>query len=88
MCAANKVCERVRTDWAYSFWTFALYVGSSIYTSSQQHVIEIFGVTHVEGALGIALYVLVNNSSLLLKKSPHADLAARDTVPALSSSPR
>lgn len=42
-----------------SFWTFALYIGSSVYTSSQQHVIEIFGISHVEGALGVALYVLV-----------------------------
>ncbi|KAF1964708.1 MFS general substrate transporter [Bimuria novae-zelandiae CBS 107.79] len=48
------------------FWTFALYVGSSIYTSSQQHVIEIFGVTHAEGALGIALYVLGYGAGSLL----------------------
>ncbi|KAF2691582.1 MFS general substrate transporter [Lentithecium fluviatile CBS 122367] len=41
-----------------STWTFAVYVGSSIYTPSQEDVVEVFGVTHVEGALGIALYVL------------------------------
>ncbi|KAF1958540.1 benomyl/methotrexate resistance protein [Byssothecium circinans] len=39
-------------------WTFAVYVGSSIYTSSQEQVVEIFGLSHVEGALGLALYVL------------------------------
>ncbi|KAF2791144.1 MFS general substrate transporter [Melanomma pulvis-pyrius CBS 109.77] len=39
-------------------YTFAVYVGSSIYTSSQQSVVEIFGVNHAEGALGLALYVL------------------------------
>lgn len=42
-----------------SVWTFSLYIGSSVYTSSQQHVIEIFGVSHVEGTLGVSLYVLV-----------------------------
>jgi hypothetical protein len=46
-------------------YTFAVYVGSSIYTSSQQSVIEIFGVSHAEGALGLALYVLV--SYILIK---------------------
>lgn len=39
-------------------YTFAVYVGSSIYSSSQGAVIEIFGVSHVESSLGIALYVL------------------------------
>jgi DHA1 family multidrug resistance protein-like MFS transporter len=39
-------------------YTFAVYVGSSIYTSSQSEVMRIFGVSHVEGSLGIALYVL------------------------------
>jgi DHA1 family multidrug resistance protein-like MFS transporter len=41
-----------------AFYTFAVYVGSSIYTSSQPAVEEIFGVSHVEGSLGLALYVL------------------------------
>ncbi|CBX94749.1 similar to multidrug resistance protein [Plenodomus lingam JN3] len=39
-------------------YTFAVYVGSSIYSSSQEAVVELFGVTHVEGSLGMALYVL------------------------------
>lgn len=39
-------------------YTFAVYVGSSIYSSSQEAVVELFGVTHVEGSLGLALYVL------------------------------
>ena len=46
-----------------SLWTFAVYVGSSIYTSSQEQVVEIFGLDHVQGALGLALYVLVSTPS-------------------------
>ncbi|RMZ72121.1 major facilitator superfamily transporter [Pyrenophora seminiperda CCB06] len=39
-------------------YTFAVYVGSSLYSSSEQAVIDKFGVTNVEASLGIALYVL------------------------------
>ena len=39
-------------------YTFAVYVGSSIYTSSQQAVMDKFDVSHVSASLGIALYVL------------------------------
>jgi len=39
-------------------YTFAVYVGSSIYTSSQQAVMDKFDVSHVAASLGIALYVL------------------------------
>ncbi|KAF1947335.1 benomyl/methotrexate resistance protein [Clathrospora elynae] len=39
-------------------YTFAVYVGSSIYSSSQQAVMDKFGVSHVEASLGMALYVL------------------------------
>ncbi|CAN9262895.1 unnamed protein product [Alternaria alternata] len=39
-------------------YTFAVYVGSSIYTSSQQVVMDKFDVSHVAASLGIALYVL------------------------------
>jgi len=39
-------------------YTFAVYVGSSLYTSSQQAVMDKFDVSHVEASLGIALYVL------------------------------
>jgi len=38
--------------------TFAVYVGSSIYTSSQEAVVEKFHVSHIEGSLGLSLYVL------------------------------
>jgi DHA1 family multidrug resistance protein-like MFS transporter len=41
-----------------AYYTFAVYVGSSIYTSSQETVNEIFDVGPVEGSLGLALYVL------------------------------
>jgi DHA1 family multidrug resistance protein-like MFS transporter len=47
-----------------------VYVGSSIYTSSQEDVVEIFGVSHVEGALGIALYVLVSIEFPLASNDP------------------
>jgi len=39
-------------------YTFAVYVGSSLYTSSQQDIMTKFNVTNVEASLGIALYVL------------------------------
>ncbi|KAE8831735.1 hypothetical protein HRS9139_05977 [Pyrenophora teres f. teres] len=39
-------------------YTFAVYVGSSLYTSSQQAVMDKFHVSHVEASLGIALYVI------------------------------
>jgi DHA1 family multidrug resistance protein-like MFS transporter len=39
-------------------YTFAVYVGSSIYSSSQQAVMDKFHVSHVAASLGIALYVL------------------------------
>lgn len=42
-----------------SLYTFAVYVGSSLYTSSQPQVMKLFGVTHTEASLGLALYVLV-----------------------------
>ncbi|PVI06532.1 MFS general substrate transporter [Periconia macrospinosa] len=50
--------QKVLVTFILCFWTFAVYVGSSIYTSSQEAVVEIFGVSHVEGALGLSLYVL------------------------------
>ncbi|KAF1838776.1 MFS general substrate transporter [Decorospora gaudefroyi] len=39
-------------------YTFAVYIGSSLYSSSQQTVMEKFDVSHVASSLGIALYVL------------------------------
>jgi DHA1 family multidrug resistance protein-like MFS transporter len=39
-------------------YTFAVYVGSSMYSSSQTAVMEKFNVSHVASSLGIALYVL------------------------------
>ncbi|KAH7402730.1 major facilitator superfamily domain-containing protein [Pyrenochaeta sp. MPI-SDFR-AT-0127] len=56
-------------------YTFAVYVGSSIYSSSQGAVIEIFGVSHVEGSLGIALYVLGYGIGCLLF-SPLSEIPA------------
>jgi DHA1 family multidrug resistance protein-like MFS transporter len=50
--------HKVIMTFIIAFYTFAVYVGSSIYTSSQEAVVEIFGVSHVEGSLGLALYVL------------------------------
>jgi DHA1 family multidrug resistance protein-like MFS transporter len=50
--------QKVIMTFIIAFYTFAVYVGSSIYTSSQPAVEEIFGVSHVEGSLGLALYVL------------------------------
>jgi DHA1 family multidrug resistance protein-like MFS transporter len=39
-------------------YTFAVYVGSSIYSPAQPLIMEKFGVSHVAASLGIALYVL------------------------------
>lgn len=39
-------------------YTWAIYVGSSIYTSSQPGIQEEFGVSTFEASLGLALYVL------------------------------
>ncbi|KAL6712303.1 hypothetical protein ACN47E_000180 [Coniothyrium glycines] len=56
-------------------YTFAVYVGSSLYSSAQESVIEIYGVTHVEGSLGIALYVLGYGLGCLLF-SPLSEIPA------------
>lgn len=50
--------QKVIITFIVAVYTFAVYVGSSIYTSSQEAVIEVFGVSHVESSLGLALYVL------------------------------
>ncbi|OAL06082.1 MFS general substrate transporter [Phaeosphaeriaceae sp. SRC1lsM3a] len=50
--------QKVIITFIVAIYTFAVYVGSSIYTSSQEAVIEVFGVSHVESSLGLALYVL------------------------------
>jgi DHA1 family multidrug resistance protein-like MFS transporter len=56
-------------------YTFAVYVGSSIYSSSQQDVMEIFHVSHVAASLGIALYVLGYGIGCLLF-SPLSEIPA------------
>ncbi|KAJ4374243.1 hypothetical protein N0V83_002984 [Neocucurbitaria cava] len=56
-------------------YTFAVYVGSSIYSSSQAAVIEIFGVSEVTGSLGLALYVLGYGLGCLLF-SPLSEIPA------------
>jgi DHA1 family multidrug resistance protein-like MFS transporter len=58
-----------------SLYTFAVYVGSSIYTPSQEAVMETFHVSHVEGSLGIALYVLGYGIGCLLF-SPISEIPA------------
>ena len=39
-------------------YTMAVYMGSSIYTSSEPALIEIFGISQTVASLGLALYVL------------------------------
>ncbi|CAO2657257.1 Nn.00g033830.m01.CDS01 [Neocucurbitaria sp. VM-36] len=56
-------------------YTFAVYVGSSIYSSSQEAVIEVFGVSHIESSLGMALYVLGYGIGCLLF-SPLSEIPA------------
>jgi DHA1 family multidrug resistance protein-like MFS transporter len=50
--------HKVIMTFIIAFYTFAVYVGSSIYTSSQEAVVEKFGLSHIEGSLGLSLYVL------------------------------
>lgn len=53
-----------------SIYSFAVYVGSSIYSPTTPQVMEIFGVGEVTAALGLSLYVLAcgfyNNAELSL----------------------
>ncbi|KAF1841616.1 MFS general substrate transporter [Cucurbitaria berberidis CBS 394.84] len=56
-------------------YTFAVYVGSSIYSSSETGVVQTFGVSHVEGSLGLALYVLGYGVGCLLF-SPLSEIPA------------
>lgn len=41
-----------------SLYTFAVYLGSSVYSPAIPHVMEIFGVGETAGSLGLSLYVL------------------------------
>ncbi|KAF2031235.1 MFS general substrate transporter [Setomelanomma holmii] len=67
--------HKVWMTFIIAFYTFAVYVGSSIYTSSQEAVQEIFHVSHVEGSLGLALYVLGYGVGCLLF-SPLSEIPA------------
>lgn len=78
-------------------YTFAVYVGSSIYTPSQQAVQEVFGKSHVEGSLGLALYVLGYGIGCLIfspiSGKPHCDKYAKcvanvvQEIPAVGRNP-
>ncbi|KAH3910895.1 hypothetical protein HBH56_137710 [Parastagonospora nodorum] len=67
--------QRVIMTFIIGFYTFAVYVGSSIYTSSQPDVERIFNKSSVEGSLGIALYVLGYGVGCLLF-SPLSEIPA------------
>ena len=47
-------------------YTMAVYMGSSIYTSSEPAIMEIFGVSQTVASLGLALYVLGYGTGPLL----------------------
>ena len=57
------------------FYTWAIYVSSSLYTSSQDIVAGKFGVSHVVASLGLALYVLAYGLGSLLF-SPLSEIPA------------
>ncbi|KAF3040319.1 hypothetical protein E8E12_008193 [Didymella heteroderae] len=67
--------EKVLVTSLIGLYTFAVYVGSSIYTPSQQAVQDIFGKSHIEGSLGLALYVLGYGIGCLLF-SPISEIPA------------
>lgn len=49
-----------------SLYTFTVYVGSSLYTSSEDGIMNDFGVGSTEAALGLALYVLGYGTGCLI----------------------
>lgn len=67
--------QKVLVTSLIGLYTFAVYVGSSIYTPSQEAVQEIFHKTPVEGSLGLALYVLGYGIGCLLF-SPISEIPA------------
>lgn len=67
--------ERVLITSLICLYTFAVYVGSSIYSPSQEAVQEVFHKSHVEGSLGLALYVLGYGIGCLLF-SPLSEIPA------------
>jgi DHA1 family multidrug resistance protein-like MFS transporter len=67
--------DKVLMTVVISLYTFAVYVGSSIYSPAQPQVMEAFGVSDVEGALGLALYVLGYGIGCLLF-SPISEMPA------------
>lgn len=68
--------ERVLITTLIGLYTFAVYVGSSIYSPSQEAVQEVFHKSHVEGSLGLALYVLGYGIGCLLF-SPLSEIPVR-----------
>ncbi|TVY12934.1 Caffeine resistance protein 5 [Lachnellula arida] len=39
-------------------YTFAVYIGSSLYTTSEPEIVQIFGVSDIAAAVGLTIYVL------------------------------
>ncbi|KAI9809338.1 MAG: hypothetical protein M1825_002630 [Sarcosagium campestre] len=54
------------TSLTIGLYTFAVYMGSAIYTPSIPGVVEVFGVTSTVASLGLALYVLGYGTGPLL----------------------
>lgn len=80
-------------------YTWAIYVGSSIYTSSEPGIEEHFGVGNFESSLGLALYVLAYGLGGLLfsplsevpsigRNPPYAISGALFVIHVHSNSPR
>jgi MFS transporter, DHA1 family, multidrug resistance protein len=70
-----RLRARLHADMATSLYTFAVYVGSSIYSPAQPYVEAQFNVSHAEGALGLALYVLGYGTGSLIF-SPLSEIPA------------
>ncbi|KAL5118376.1 hypothetical protein ACEQ8H_003725 [Pleosporales sp. CAS-2024a] len=67
--------QKVIMTFIIAVYTFAVYVGSSIYTSSEPAVEDVFRVGPVVGSLGLGLYVLGYGVGCLLF-SPLSEVAA------------
>ena len=52
------LAKKVYVSFVISMYTFAVYIGSSIYAPGEQGVMDEFDVGHIAAALGLSLYVL------------------------------
>lgn len=72
--------KRFLVSFIICLYTFVVYTGSAIYTSSEQGVIEKFGITPLDASLPLSLYVLAYGMGPLL-------FAPLSEIPVIGRSP-